>query len=54
MNEDHVYWVVQQRTNVFATWKPIALFTTEERARNYERNSGGGARYKVDRVLLYS
>lgn len=49
---DNIYWVVQERTRFFATWKPVGLFTTEASARVYEQALGGGPNHKVDRVEL--
>lgn len=53
--DDGVYWVISQRELV--TWKPFALFKTEEVARatceTYESQSNTTYRkYKVDRVQL--
>lgn len=54
MNDDNVYWVVQERTRFFGTWKPVKLFKTHHEAYWYESIVlGGGPKYKVDRVELY-
>lgn len=53
--DDGVYWVISQRELV--TWKPFALFKTEDTARaacaTYESQANTAYRkYKVDRVQL--
>lgn len=49
---DNIYWVVQKRSHAFATWKPIALFSTRTDAHDFQATMGGGYKYKVDRVEL--
>lgn len=53
--DDGVYWVISQRELV--TWKPFAVFKTEDIARaacaTYESQAKTSYRkYKVDRVQL--
>lgn len=55
MVKDNIYWVVQVRTHVFATWRPVGLCTTYDVAtytrREFEKVKGKH-NVKVDRVEL--
>lgn len=53
--DDIIFWVVQTRSHVFATWKPVALLRTREHAdmtrEEFEKVKGKN-NVKVDRVVL--
>lgn len=55
MSDDNVYWVVQRRTRVFGTWKPVYLFRTRAAANAYADElalTTSVHNIKVDRVEL--